>query len=70
MIKVLFVCHGNICRSPMAEMIFKHLVSEIDEKEAMKAAKKMTKGTFDLEDFLSTMKQVKKLGPLEKLIKI
>lgn len=24
--KVLFVCHGNICRSPMAEMIFKHLV--------------------------------------------
>lgn len=24
--KVLFVCHGNICRSPMAEMIFKHLL--------------------------------------------
>ncbi len=24
--KILFVCHGNICRSPMAEMIFKHLV--------------------------------------------
>ena len=28
MIKVLFVCHGNICRSPMAEMIFKHLVAD------------------------------------------
>lgn len=27
MIKVLFVCHGNICRSPMAEMVFKHLVA-------------------------------------------
>jgi len=25
---VLFVCLGNICRSPMAEMIFKHLVDE------------------------------------------
>ena len=26
--KVLFVCHGNICRSPMAEMIMKHLARE------------------------------------------
>ncbi|MGN0740314.1 MAG: low molecular weight protein-tyrosine-phosphatase [Treponema sp.] len=24
--KVLFVCHGNICRSPMAEFVFKSLV--------------------------------------------
>ena len=44
--------------------------SEIDEKEAMKAAKKMTKGTFDLEDFLSQLNQIKKLGPLENLIKL
>ncbi|MBQ8087349.1 MAG: low molecular weight phosphotyrosine protein phosphatase [Clostridia bacterium] len=28
MIKILFVCHGNICRSPMAEYIMKHLVHE------------------------------------------
>lgn len=28
MIKVLFVCLGNICRSPLAEGIFKHLVKE------------------------------------------
>ena len=27
-IRILFVCHGNICRSPMAEFIMKHLVSE------------------------------------------
>ena len=26
MIKVLFVCHGNICRSPMAEFMFKKFV--------------------------------------------
>lgn len=26
MIKILFVCHGNICRSPMAEYVMKHLV--------------------------------------------
>lgn len=26
MIRVLFVCHGNICRSPMAEYVFKDLV--------------------------------------------
>lgn len=28
MIKIMFVCHGNICRSPMAEFIMKHLVKE------------------------------------------
>ena len=26
--RILFVCHGNICRSPMAEYIFKHLVRQ------------------------------------------
>ena len=27
--KILFVCHGNICRSPMAEFVMKHLVREV-----------------------------------------
>ncbi len=33
-IKVMFVCHGNICRSPMAEFVFKDLVKKqkIDHK--------------------------------------
>lgn len=42
----------------------------IDQDEAMKTAKKMQSGKFDLEDFLSQMKQIKKLGPLENLIKL
>ena len=28
MIKILFVCHGNICRSPMAEFVMKKLVAD------------------------------------------
>ena len=28
MIKVLFICHGNICRSPMAEFVFKDMVKK------------------------------------------
>ena len=43
---------------------------EIDEKEAEKAAKKMMKGNFDLEDFLAQLNQIKKLGPLENLVKL
>ena len=29
MIKVLFVCHGNICRSPMAEFVMKDLAEKV-----------------------------------------
>ena len=42
----------------------------IDEKEAEKTAKRLQNGKFDLEDFLSTMKQIKKMGPLESLLKL
>ena len=33
MIKVLFVCHGNICRSPMAEFVMKDLVKKAGREE-------------------------------------
>lgn len=33
MIKVLFVCHGNICRSPMAEFIFKDYVKKRNKND-------------------------------------
>lgn len=29
MIKILFICHGNICRSPMAEFVMKDMVEKI-----------------------------------------
>lgn len=50
--------------------IVEKVESEIDEKEAMKTAKKMAKGTFDLEDFLAQLNQIKKLGPLENILKM
>lgn len=41
MIKILFVCHGNICRSPMAEFVMKDLVQKrgvVDRFEVASAA--------------------------------
>ena len=42
----------------------------IDEKEAEKSLKKMQSGKYDLEDFLSQMKQIKKLGSIESILKM
>lgn len=50
--------------------IVEQVQSEIDEKEAEKTAKKMMKGNFDLEDFLNQLNQIKRLGPLENLLKL
>ena len=44
--------------------------SVIDEKEALTTAKKMQAGKMDLEDFLSQLRKIKKLGPLENLLKL
>lgn len=42
----------------------------INEDEAKDLTKKMQKGKYDLEDFLTNLKQIKKLGPLENLLKL
>ena len=44
--------------------------SVIDQDEAMTTVKKIKSGKMDLEDFLTELKQIKKLGPLENLIKL
>ena len=41
-----------------------------DEQEAKKLEEKIKKNKFDLEDLLSQMEQMKKLGPLEKIVKM
>ena len=43
------------------------LISEDDAKNQMS---KMRKGKYDLEDFLTNIKQIKKLGPLENILKM
>ena len=43
---------------------------DVIDEESINVAKKMSKGNFDLEDFLVQFKQIKKLGPLENIIKM
>lgn len=40
----------------------------VDEEEAKEMAKKMAKNSFTLDDFLSQMQQVRKLGPLQNIL--
>ena len=40
--KILFICHGNICRSPMAEFVMKHLVAEDGMAEQFEIASAAT----------------------------
>ncbi len=40
--KILFVCHGNICRSPMAEFVMKELVKEAGRSDEFSVASAAT----------------------------
>ncbi|HEX6385352.1 MAG TPA: signal recognition particle protein [Anaerolineae bacterium] len=44
--------------------------AEIDEEEAQKAGERLLKGEFTLEDFLSQMQQIKKMGPIGQLLEM
>lgn len=61
---------GRILGEGDIQSLIEHAESVIDEKSAIDAAKKLNSGKFDLDDFLEQLKQIKKLGPLENLIKL
>ena len=42
MIKILFICHGNICRSPMAEFLLKDIVNKRGLADAFEIASAAT----------------------------
>ena len=42
MIRILFVCHGNICRSPMAEFVMKKLVKDAGLQDRLEIASAAT----------------------------
>ena len=42
MIKILFVCHGNICRSPMAEFVLKQKVNDLGRSHDFEIASAAT----------------------------
>ena len=42
MTKILFICHGNICRSPMAEFVMKDLVERAGAAERFEIASAAT----------------------------
>ena len=49
MIKVMFICHGNICRSPMAEFILKDMVRKKSISDEFEIASSATSREEDLE---------------------
>ena len=46
MVKVLFVCTGNICRSPTAEGVFRHMVEQANLGSAISADSAATHGYY------------------------
>ena len=60
----------SIQKEWLKESIAEKVEGVISEDEAKDQAKKMLSGKYDLEDFLTTMKQIKKLGPLENILKM
>ncbi|MBE5922078.1 MAG: low molecular weight phosphotyrosine protein phosphatase [Lachnospiraceae bacterium] len=63
MIKVLFICHGNICRSPMAEFVMKDMVRKIGlEKEFYIASAATSTEEIDNDIHYGTRRKLREVG--------
>ena len=69
MIRILFVCHGNICRSPMAEFIMKYLVSEAGHsKDFLISSAATTTDDIGADIYSNAKSELKKHGiPFERI---
>ncbi len=65
MIKVLFVCHGNICRSPMAEFVFRDMIKK-NGLESMICCESSATSTEEIGNSVhyGTKKKLKEVGIL------
>lgn len=66
MYKILFICYGNICRSPMAEMIFKDLIYKNNKRYLFSCASRAT----SMEELGNDIYPQAKKKLLEKGIKV
>ncbi len=56
--RIIFVCHGNICRSPMAEYVMKHLVKQAGVAEQFEIASAATSREEIGNDIYPPVKQI------------
>lgn len=68
MTNILFVCHGNICRSPMAEFVMKDLVRRAGrEKEIFVASAACRRDEIGADTYLGTREKLDEMGiPYER----
>lgn len=61
---------GRILGEGDIQSLIEHAEEVLDKDIAMNTAKRLNSGKFDLEDFLLQLNQIKKLGPLENMLKL
>ena len=68
MIKIMFVCHGNICRSPMAEFVMKDLVRRAGlENKIFVASAACRRDEIGSDTYLGTREKLDEMGvPYQK----